>query len=92
MVQKLFDINNLQGLSDEEVMERLAQDGYNELPSTEKRTIFHILFEVIREPMFLLLIVCGGLIPGTGGFPGSHDAAGFRVRGDRHHDLSGTEN
>ncbi len=61
MVQKLFDINNLQGLTDEEVIERLAQDGYNELPSTEKRTIFHILFEVIREPMFLLLIACGAL-------------------------------
>jgi Ca2+-transporting ATPase len=61
MVQKSFDINSLQGLTDEEVMERLASDGYNELPSTEKRTIFHILFEVIREPMFLLLIACGGL-------------------------------
>jgi Ca2+-transporting ATPase len=61
MLQKSFDINNLQGLSDEEVIERLAQDGYNELPSTEKRTIFHILWEVIREPMFLLLIACGGL-------------------------------
>jgi Ca2+-transporting ATPase len=61
MVQKSFDINNLQGLTDEEVMERLAEDGYNELPSTEKRTIFHILFEVIRQPMFLLLIACGGL-------------------------------
>lgn len=61
MLQKSFDINNLQGLSDEEVIERLAQDGYNELPSTEKRTIFHILWEVVREPMFLLLIACGGL-------------------------------
>ena len=61
MEQKIFDINNLQGLSDEEVMGRLAQDGYNELPSSEKRTIFHILWEVIREPMFLLLIACGGL-------------------------------
>jgi len=61
MSQQSFDINNLQGLTNEEVTERLAQDGYNELPSTEKRTIFHILFEVIREPMFLLLIACGGL-------------------------------
>jgi Ca2+-transporting ATPase len=61
MIQRNFDINNLQGLTDEEVIERLAQDGYNELPSTEKRTVFHILFEVIREPMFLLLIACGSL-------------------------------
>ena len=56
-----FDINHLQGLTDEEVMERLAQDGYNELPSAEKRTLWHILLEVIREPMFLLLIACGTL-------------------------------
>jgi hypothetical protein len=25
-----FDENNIQGLNDQEVMERLAQDGYNE--------------------------------------------------------------
>ena len=61
MAQSPTDVTNLQGLNDEEVMERLSQDGYNELPSAEKRTIFHILFEVIREPMFLLLIACGTL-------------------------------
>jgi P-type Ca2+ transporter type 2C len=77
MVQKSFDINNLQGLTDEEVMERLAQDGYNELPSTEKRTIFHILFEVIREPMFLLLIACGGLYLALGDFQEAMMLLGF---------------
>jgi Ca2+-transporting ATPase len=56
-----FDVKNIQGLTDEEIMERLAQDGYNELPSGKKRTIFHILWEVVREPMFLLLIACGSL-------------------------------
>jgi P-type Ca2+ transporter type 2C len=56
-----FDINHLQGLTDEEVVERLATDGYNELPSGKKRTIFHIVLEVVREPMFLLLIACGSL-------------------------------
>ena len=54
-----FDENNLQGLSEQEVLERLAQDGFNELPSTKKRTFFHMLWEVIREPMFLMLIACG---------------------------------
>ncbi|MEJ2599657.1 MAG: cation-translocating P-type ATPase [Anaerolineales bacterium] len=54
-----FDENNLQGLSDAEVRERLATDGYNELPSAQKRTLFRMLLEVIREPMFLLLILCG---------------------------------
>lgn len=56
-----FDENNLQGLSDAEVRERLATDGYNELPTAQKRTLFRMLLEVIREPMFLLLILCGVL-------------------------------
>jgi len=60
-MDKSFDINNLRGLTDEEIIERLAQDGYNELPSGKKRTIFLILFEVVREPMFLLLLACGVL-------------------------------
>ena len=56
-----FDETNLQGLTEQEALERLAQDGYNELPTAKKRTIFHILFEVVREPMFLMLIACGVL-------------------------------
>src|SRR5512146_3208037 len=58
-MEKQFEENNLQGLTEQEVLERLAQDGYNELPSTKKRTFLHILWEVIREPMFLMLIACG---------------------------------
>jgi Ca2+-transporting ATPase len=54
-----FDEANLQGLTEQEALERLAQDGYNELPIAKKRTFFHILLEVIREPMFLMLIACG---------------------------------
>ena len=49
----------LQGLSEQEARERLAVDGYNELPGTKKRTFWHILLEVVREPMFLMLIACG---------------------------------
>lgn len=56
-----FDESNLQGLTEQEVREHLAQDGYNELPSAQKRTTFHILLDVIKEPMFLLLIACGVL-------------------------------
>jgi Ca2+-transporting ATPase len=51
----------IQGLTEQEALERLAQDGYNELPSAKKRTFLHILWEVVREPMFLMLIACGGL-------------------------------
>jgi len=51
----------LQGLTEQEALERLAQDGYNELPTSRKRTIFHIMWDVVREPMFLMLIACGVL-------------------------------
>jgi P-type Ca2+ transporter type 2C len=49
----------LQGLTEQEALERLAEDGYNELPTAKKRTFLHILLEVLREPMFLMLIACG---------------------------------
>ena len=45
------------GLSSAEARSRLAQEGYNELPSTRQRSTFAIAVEVAREPMFLLLIV-----------------------------------
>lgn len=49
------------GLSDEEAAFRLQQEGYNELPSSKKRSTAAIAFEVIREPMFLLLVACGAI-------------------------------
>ncbi|TFG79346.1 MAG: ATPase, partial [Spirochaetales bacterium] len=55
------DWDDLQGLTDAEVSERLALDGYNELPDAKKRTVFAILWEVVREPMFILLLACGAL-------------------------------
>jgi len=54
-----FDPADLRGLSSEEVLERLSSEGYNELPQGKKRGLFHIVFEVFREPMFLLLVACG---------------------------------
>ena len=44
------------GLGSKEVMARLARDGYNELPSAKPRSLWAIAWEVVREPMFLLLI------------------------------------
>jgi Ca2+-transporting ATPase len=61
MEKTQFDETNIQGLTEQEVLERLAQDGYNELPSSKKRSFLHNLWDIIREPMFLLLIVCGAL-------------------------------
>ncbi len=60
-MNKQLDQIMLQGLTEQEARERLATDGYNELPAAKKRTFFHIMLEVVREPMFLMLIACGML-------------------------------
>ncbi len=49
------------GLSEEEAAGRLATDGFNELPGARRRRTWHIALEVLREPMFLLLVACGAL-------------------------------
>ena len=48
-------------LTKDEAKRRLAQYGYNELPSARPKNVWRIALEVIREPMFLLLIACGTL-------------------------------
>src|SRR5215470_9565537 len=50
-----------EGLSDREAAARLSQDGFNELPSAERRGLLGLAFDVLREPM-LLLLVCTGVI------------------------------
>lgn len=51
----------IKGLSRTEVLEKLKNEGYNELPSSKSRNIFAIAFEVVKEPMFLLLVACGSI-------------------------------
>ncbi len=51
----------LEGLSEGQAEERLKQDGYNELPSSKQRGALAIAFDVIREPMFLLLVGIGAI-------------------------------
>lgn len=51
----------IQGLTEQQAAERLQQEGYNELPSSRKRGILVVAREVVREPMFLLLIA-GGVV------------------------------
>ena len=48
----------MEGLSSEEAKERLNVHGFNELPSAKPKTILGIALEVMKEPMFLLLISC----------------------------------
>ena len=52
-------IGFLKGLTEAEAAQRLKTEGYNELPSAKRKTGFRIAFEVLKEPMFLLLIACG---------------------------------
>ncbi len=54
-----FDIKSIKGLSEEEAGLRLKKEGYNELPSQKKKSIFTIFFSVMREPMLLLLVGSG---------------------------------
>ncbi|MDY9922716.1 cation-translocating P-type ATPase [Methanobacterium sp.] len=56
-----LDLENIEGLKETEVARKIEEHGYNELPSTEKRSFLTIVLEVIREPMFLLLIACGAI-------------------------------
>ena len=49
----------LAGLGPEQAAARLALDGPNELPHTRQRSVVRIAFDVLREPM-LLLLVAGG--------------------------------
>lgn len=51
----------LSGLNKTESAEKLKQFGYNELPSAKSKNLWRIAFEVIKEPMFILLLSCGSL-------------------------------
>lgn len=54
-----LDISPVAGLSAADAEERLRRDGYNELPSEMHRGILPIVLDVVREPMFLLLVASG---------------------------------
>ena len=54
-----YDVSRIQGLSEAQATARLAEEGPNELPSSRRRGTLAIAFEVVKEPMFLLLVACG---------------------------------
>lgn len=47
------------GLKSGEVAANRLQYGSNVLPETQPKQFYHILFDVIKEPMFLMLLVAG---------------------------------
>ena len=53
--------SELQGLTEDEARQRLLRDGPNELPSEKNRGVLSIVFDVVREPMFLMLVAAGSL-------------------------------
>lgn len=52
---------DMTGLSEAEAADRLRIEGPNVLPDPDRRGVGRIVFEVLREPMFLLLLVGGGI-------------------------------
>ena len=81
-----FESEHLQGLSSAEAQARLQQDGYNELPSSNRRGTFAIALTVVREPMFSLLMVASiiYLISAT---PGSAHSGRFDLSHHGDHDF-----
>src|SRR5512146_2033650 len=54
-------MEGFRGLTSQEAAARLRSEGYNELPAGKKRTIVDTASDVIKEPMFLLLIAGGAI-------------------------------
>ncbi|MFZ1810271.1 MAG: HAD-IC family P-type ATPase, partial [Candidatus Nitrotoga sp.] len=59
MSQKIPAPTDMRGLTHAEARRRLQAEGMNELPAAKSRDIPAIALEVVREPMFLLLLVAG---------------------------------
>ena len=56
-----IDLRSVGGLSEQEAAARLRTEGANELPSTKPRGLLAIAWEVVREPMLLLLVGAGAI-------------------------------
>ena len=55
----LNNLNGVTGLSAAVASARLAAEGFNEIPSAQKRSFLSMALGVLREPMLLLLIASG---------------------------------
>ena len=60
-ISSLLPENTRYGLTAAQAHARLAADGHNELPSEAPQGMFALILEILREPMFLLLISAGGI-------------------------------
>jgi len=51
----------MSGLTEAEASSRLRSEGYNEIPRPDRRSFLRIVIEVLREPMFSLLLGAGAI-------------------------------
>jgi Ca2+-transporting ATPase len=58
---RALDLRGFDGLSEAEAQARLAREGMNELPSQRRRGLLAIALDILREPMFLMLVAAGCL-------------------------------
>lgn len=57
----VLQFKNVAGLTEKDALIRLQQEGPNELPAKQKRNLATIVYDVLREPMFVML-VAGGVL------------------------------
>jgi Ca2+-transporting ATPase len=58
-IKKHVDLaTSFRGLESKEVERRVKIYGYNELQKEKPKNIFKIIFEVVTQPMFLMLLIC----------------------------------
>lgn len=53
--------DKIQGLTSQQALARLQQDGPNELATAQPQKLWQIAWQVVSEPMILLLIACGSI-------------------------------
>ncbi len=53
------NIKQLRGLSTDQVVKRQVRDGFNELLATQGGNLWATAWDVLTEPMLLILVVCG---------------------------------
>lgn len=61
MTNTTSNFANISALTSDEAARKLKTDGYNELPSKEKQSILRLIFDIVREPMIVLLLF-GGIL------------------------------
>ncbi|HEX7672453.1 MAG TPA: cation-translocating P-type ATPase, partial [Polyangiaceae bacterium] len=61
IAERVLELEGLVGLHDGDARTRLQREGANELPTQQQRNLLTIVLEVVREPMFIML-VAGGVV------------------------------